>query len=145
MSKIRVDGRCIDLRTVTKEELVAAKNQLGVIRIGIENQLAEARYKLHATGERSDPEWFRRATHAHKMKGVNMRQIDEELSARKRMAHDDRNGKNRELMQFFIDVAKRKLTGEQYEEIWQEAQELAKEYYKTSATNEVEGARDSLA
>jgi hypothetical protein len=89
----------------------------------IRDRLAKAKRDAKITGIYANPGWFRSAENCRRILGRQSQQIQNEFSRRKR-AKARAERRNRAAYQIFIEVARRRLTDEQYATIWAEVQAI---------------------
>lgn len=111
--------------TLTVDELAAAKVEVDVIIHDIRRQLGEARERVRADGEYSDPRWYRAAQAALKKAGQHSQIIQNEQGRRKRLQKAE-NRRNRSLPEHFLDLAKEFLDPVLFAQLL----ELAKQAHK---------------
>lgn len=100
-----------------REELEAQREDLEFQIAAIKGQIEAAHARVYSEGTYADPDWYRRARFALRMKGAQHQHVLRELgraSKAVRVAHNS----SRERQ--FVKVAKRRLAQETYESIWAE-------------------------
>lgn len=105
-------------RNFSDEELQDRMTVLLEDTAKIRYQLEEAKSIVAEGGEYSDSEWFRKATFALRMKGVEQQVIQMEFARRKRQRQNN-------LEQSFIKAAKSILEPDLFQEIMDEAKDNA--------------------
>jgi hypothetical protein len=84
----------------------------------IRGQIAAAKAEVMDGGEYSDPKWFAAANTALRYAGKRDQEIAAELARLKREKHgNSQQARAADFAQNFVDIAKLKLTGEQFNEI----------------------------
>lgn len=106
-------------RTFTDEELQQEQLILLEDMASIRYQLEKAKTNVALDGEYSDPEWFRKATYALRMKSAQIQAISVEMGRRKRMLQSS-------IETWFVRVARDLLEEDLFQEIMDEAKHLAR-------------------
>jgi len=101
------------------DAMIAEKDQLQEEVDTIKHQLDMATATYHETGERTDPIWFQKATHAMRCKQRDVQKLARKI-AKARKGNRAQHGN--ELGNIFIDVARETLPQEQFQRILQTAQ-----------------------
>lgn len=92
--------------------------------VSVCRDIAQIKYQLETAksesvnGKYADPVWFRSATHALRMKGIQHQQLTVEKSRRNRLEKEERCSRYERV---FIDTARLRLSPEMFREISTEA------------------------
>lgn len=100
----------------TDEELQQEQLVLLEDMASIRYQLEKAKSTVALDGEYSDPEWFRKATYALRMKSAQVQAISVEMGRRKRMLQSTTET-------WFVRIARDILEDDLFQEIMDEAKE----------------------
>lgn len=92
---------------MTYSEVIELKREIDEAITDIRRQLEKAKSRYHKTGHYADPEWFRRASSAGKIKGKQCQRLQEVL-AQKKMEYMET------LTRVFMEVAREHLPDERF-------------------------------
>jgi hypothetical protein len=95
-----------------QKELIKLREKLGADRLRLNKWLTNSR-----TEGGYDEEWYKKATHAYRAKGLAIQQIDGEFSRRK-IPKKKTQGKRVTLADFFIQSAEEYLSPEIFDELY---------------------------
>lgn len=108
------------INQMTRGQLLRQKQSLDEEIARIKAQLELADLNRREFGEMADPDWYRRAKYALRIKGIRVQAIQTELAERK--------GEHRiSLETRFIEVARDELDKEVFENIMEQARMMAEE------------------
>lgn len=103
-------------RSYTDEQLQDTQTILLEDMASIRYQLEVAKSNAATEGDYSDPDWFRKATYALRMKSAQLQAINVEMGRRKRLLQS-------RLETWFVRIARDILEEDLFEEIMDEAKE----------------------
>lgn len=109
----------INVAHMTTEALEARFSNLLLELAKINTQVDRAKSNAAATGNYSDRDWFQRASAARRLHGVEQQLIQAELGKRRKA---ERRAINNRIEGRFIEVAKRKLDPQLYQELMAEVE-----------------------
>jgi hypothetical protein len=118
-----------DLPPQQRRELILAEmNAIHRESVDVEGQVHAARVEVAATGDYGDRDWYVRAAHARRVKGLQIATLQRALSMigqEMRAGHAAREAERSVSFDAaFRRAAKRRLTGEEYEKLCREAKDL---------------------
>ena len=113
---LMVEGEEHDLEAMSRDELLTLKSQIDNRKAGIDSQIADAKTKVHTSGEYADPEWYGRANHAAKRMGRQSQAVQIEL-ARQKQLQKDRNKTEVPVSQYFMDVAREEMQPQDFRDM----------------------------
>lgn len=111
----------LNLEGESEQELLDLKSDIDLDITTIRIQLSDAKAKVVTDGSYSDPEWWRKANAALKIKGRQSQQIQNELSLMRRKKQEI---KAQQFERRFIDIAKKELSEEVFQKILNQAREI---------------------
>ena len=116
--KIRINKEFleVDLPNMSKEELIDLKLKVDNEILYVKNQIEDAKAKLITDGEYSDPKWYSKINGARRFLGIASQKIQAEMAKRKQKNQKD-------FHCAFVDVAKRRLSPELFNEIVEETKD----------------------
>ena len=110
----------LDLSRMSREELLSVKATLSAELQFINGQIEDARSRFQETGERADPDWYRRASWARRWHIRHIHAIDVVLPHAPREPRPP-SDKARDVANLFVDVARATLDEVMFNAILEEA------------------------
>jgi ubiquitin len=118
-----------NLKEASTEELLELKQEVDTNIAAIGGELMEAKANATAHGEYSDPDWFRRATMAKKMKGQLSQRIQTALSKKKAEQKEKNRRENEQTFEKrLLKAMDMVLEPEVKEQVLEKARNLVEEY-----------------
>lgn len=109
-----------DLTKLSREALDRRVVEVMTEMANIRSQVNDAKSHTATTGDYSDADWFRRAEHALRMRGIEHQKLAQEVGRRNRQEKTER-ANAREV--HFVRIAKRRLDPALFAEILDEAKD----------------------
>ncbi len=106
---------------MTRDELLSCKASIEDEMASIRAQLEEARAHRVRTNQFADPDWYRRATAALRLKGRQCVRVQNRLSEMREAQKRSNISKQPTEHECFIRAARRLLSEEMYDRIWRDA------------------------
>lgn len=116
-----------DIVELSAGEAQAALDVLTTEADIIQSQINNAVAQFHKTGERSDPEWFSRATSAMKVKRRIVMRLQQHLKALKRLEYE-RGEVKKNVQSYeccFVKIAQKLLNDDTFEQIAESARTMS--------------------
>jgi hypothetical protein len=115
------DGREYHLDDMSDADLTELELLLSGDLTGIKDALGQAHTRLITDGEYSDPDWYRRANTARRIKARQIVMVQRQRKALRRAAHAARGGR---LPDFFMDAARLILNEKAFRAIHETAETM---------------------
>lgn len=111
--QIKVDSKkVIETDEMTRQEILAVKEQIEAMVLKLDYDLALAVAHKHETGEYANPTWFAKATLALKLKRATVQKLNQALRVKGR---PPKAQPGRMLAHYFMDICREKMPPELFE------------------------------
>jgi hypothetical protein len=115
----------MDISSLSERELDELLNLVAEDIANIKTQVGFAKSEAASTGKYSGSVWFRKASHALRMKGIEHQRLLQERSRRRRERGAVKSP--RDLSNHFVDLCRERLSPELFASILDAAKELHQE------------------